>query len=162
MLMPEAEKPLKVLRYLEDFKVGNVTETEEITVTHDMIVSFAKEYDPQPMHLDEVEARDTLFGGLVGSGWQTLLLTLRLVLEARLLGDTPMIGAEFANTRFHAPMRPNDVLKVTAEVIGIRRLKSRQDRGLLDVKVTTKNLSDTVLVTQTWSLVLPCRSQASA
>lgn len=149
-------------RYLEDFKVGELTETDEFPVTRDMIVSFAQQYDPQPMHVDEVAARATVFGELVGSGWQTLLITMRLVLNARLLGGSPIVAAEFPGVRFHAPMRPGDVLRASAQVVAIRPSKSRPDRGLLDVKVTTKTATGATLVTQTWSLVLPSRSAAAA
>jgi acyl dehydratase len=148
-------------RYLEDFTVGDVTETSEFTITRDMVLSFAEQYDPQPMHLDEASARDTLFGQLVGSGWQTLAVTMRLLVDARLLGGTPIVGAEFKDMRFHAPMCPGDTLQASAEVIAIRPSKSRPDRGFMDMKVTTKNSAGTTLVTQSWSLVVPSRSAVS-
>jgi len=148
-------------RYLEDFKVGDVTQTGEFTMTRDMVLSFAEQYDPQPMHLDEASARDTLFGRLVGSGWQTLAVTMRLLVDARLLGGTPIVGAEFKDMRFHAPMCPGDTLRASAEVIAIRPSKSRPDRGFMDMKVTTKNSAGTTLVTQSWSLVVPSRSAVS-
>lgn len=93
-------------RYLEDFKVGDLTETSGFAVTRDMILSFAEQYDPQPMHLDETAARDTVFGELVGSGWQTLAVTMRLLLDARLLGGTPIVGAELRDIRFMPPCVP--------------------------------------------------------
>lgn len=149
-------------RYLEDFKVGDLTETDEFTVTRDLIRSFAEQYDPQPMHLNEAAARSTVFGELVGSGWQTLAVTMRLLVDARLLGGTPIVGAEFKDMRFHAPMRPGDTLRASAEVMAIRPSKSRPDRGFMDVKVTTKNAAGVTLVTQSWSLVMPSRATASA
>lgn len=149
-------------RYLEDFQVGELTETAEFTVTRDMIVSFAEQYDPQPMHLDDNAAKDTVFGELVGSGWQTLAVTMRLLVDARLLGGTPIVGAEFKEMRFHAPMRPGDALRANAEIMAIRLSRSRPDRGFMDVKVTTKNSAGAMLVTQHWSLVVPARASASA
>lgn len=148
-------------RYLEDFQVGDVTETEAFTVTRDMILSFAKQYDPQPMHLDETAAKNTVFGELVGSGWQTLAVTMRLLVDARLLGGTPIVGAEFKDMRFHGPMRPGDTLRASAEVMAIRPSKSRPDRGFMDMKVTTRNAAGETLVTQSWSLVVPARSATS-
>lgn len=146
-------------RYLEDFKVGDLTETREFTLTREMIVSFAEQYDPQPMHLDDVSAKNTVFGELVGSGWQTLAVTMRLLVDARLLGSTPIVGAEFKDMRFHAPMKPGDSLRASAEVLAIRPSKSRPDRGFMDMKVTTMNSAGATLVTQTWSLVMPCRGE---
>lgn len=145
-------------RYLEDFKVGETVETDEFTITREMILNFAKQYDPQPMHLDEHAARSTVFGELVGSGWQTLAVTMRLLVDAQLLGGIPIVAAEFGGLRFHAPMRPGDTLHARAEVVAIRPSKSRPSRGFLDVQVITKNADGQTLVTQTWSLVVPSRS----
>ena len=149
-------------RYLEDFKVGDRVETDTFTVTRDLIRAFAEQYDPQPMHLDEAAARGTVFGELVGSGWQTLAVTMRLLVDARLLGGTPIVGAEFKDMRFHAPMRPGDALRASAEVMAIRPSRSRPDRGFIDVKVTTRNALGATLVTQSWSLVVPSRSAVPA
>ena len=151
---PQTETP----RRLEDFKIGDVIETASVTVTREMMVAFAREYDPQPMHLDEAAARQTVFGELVGSGWQTLALTMRLLVDARLLGSTPIVGAQFRETRFHAPVRPGDALRVKAEVTGLRASRSRPERGFLDVIVTTLKTDGAPLVTQHWSLVLPTRA----
>lgn len=150
----QSDKP----SYLEDFQVGDRTETGEFTVSRDMIVSFAEQYDPQPMHLDDNAAKGTVFGELVGSGWQTLAVTMRLLVDAQLLGGTPIVGAEFKETRFHAPMRPGDALRASAEVLAIRPSKSRPDRGFMDLMVTTRNAAGTLLLTQQWSLVVPTRA----
>lgn len=148
--------------YLEDFAVGDRIDSGECTVTLDMIRSFAELYDPQPMHLDEEAARGTIFGTLVGSGWQTLALTMRLLVDARLLGSTPIVGAEFKELRFHAPMRPGDSLRASAEVKAVRPSKSKPDRGFIDFEVTTRTGDGAPLVTQHWSLVLPARAAAAS
>lgn len=147
-------------RYLEDFAVGDRIETSEMTITREMIRSFAELYDPQPMHLDETAARDSIFGELIGSGWQTLAVTMRLLVDARLLGSTPIVGAEFKETRFHAPVRPDDTVRAIAEVLAIRVSKSRPERGFLDLRVTTRTTAGVTLVTQNWSLVVPSRATA--
>ncbi|MCA0200183.1 MAG: MaoC family dehydratase [Proteobacteria bacterium] len=157
--MPQADV---APRYLEDFAVGDVTKTGDLTVTAEMVRNFAELYDPQPMHLDEDAARASVFGDLVGSGWQTLAVTMRLLVDARLLGGTPIVGAEFKETRFHAPMKPGDTLRVTAEVLAVRSSKSRPDRGFMDMKVTTRTREGTALVTQQWTLVLPTRAGLAA
>ncbi|MGE3477819.1 MAG: MaoC family dehydratase [Rhodospirillaceae bacterium] len=126
-------------RYLEDFAVGDRAETGRTIVTREMIEAFAELYDPQPMHLDETAAQGTVFGRLIGSGWQTLALTMRLMVDARFLGSTPIVGAEFKEMRFHAPMLPGDTLQANAEILAVRPSKSRPDRGFMDVRVTTKN-----------------------
>lgn len=157
---PAPENP-HTPRYLEDFKVGDVLQTASLPVTREMIIDFARQYDPQPMHLDEEAARHTMFGALVGSGWQTLLVTMKLLLEAPLLGGTPMIAAEFKDVKFLTPMHPDDVLSACAEITGLQASKSRPDRGFMDVKVTTKNADGVALVTQNFRLLLPTRASRS-
>ena len=161
MLVPMTKPKTGVLRYLEDFKVGELIETEEFSLTRDMIVSFAEQYDPQDMHIDEELAKNTIFGELVGSGWQTLLITLKLILNSKRFGDTPLIGAGFKDVRFHHPMYPGNSLKVCAEIMDIRPSKNKADRGLMDVFVTTKTTSGTVLITQTWTLALPTKASVT-
>lgn len=145
------------LRYLEDFKIGDRIESGKFTVTRELIRTFARQYDPQPMHLDEAAARESVFGELVGSGWQTLAVTMRLLVDARLLGGTPIVGAEFKDMRFHAPVHPGDTLQASAEVVGIRPSTSRRDRGFMDMVVTTQTTAGVKLVTQSWRLVVPMR-----
>lgn len=151
---------IKVPKYLEDFSIGDVTKTGVITITKDMIVDFARQYDPQPMHLDDSAAKNTVFGGLVGSGWQTLAMTMRLVVDAGLLGSTPIVGAEFKETKFHAPLRPGDTIHVKTEIMDIHRSKSRPDIGFLDVKAMTLAEKDRLLITQIWRLVVPTRPKS--
>lgn len=145
------------VRYLEDFQIGDTTETGKCMVTREMLLKFAEQYDPQPMHLDENAARESVFGELVGSGWLTLALTMRLLVDARMLGSTPIVGVEFKDVRFITPLRPDDTLQVSAEVITIRHSKSRNDRGFIELTVTTKNSEGSAIVTQQWRLVVPCR-----
>ncbi len=109
------------------------------------------------MHLDEMAAQESFFGALVGSGWQTLALTMRLLVDARPLGGTPLVGAELREIRFHAPLHPGDRLRASSEILAIRPARSRTDRGFLDVKVTTRNAVGDLLVTQICTLVVPTR-----
>src|SRR5476649_2035849 len=81
-------------RYFEDVAVGERTRTGSYTFERNSIVEFARLYDPQPMHLDEEAAKASFFGRLVASGWQTLGVTMRLMVEAKPLGTTPLIGLQ--------------------------------------------------------------------
>ncbi len=87
---------------------------------------------------------------------------MRLLVDARLLGSTPIVGAEFKETRFHAPMKPGDTLRAHAEVLAVRSSKSRPDRGFMDMKVTTRTSAGTALVTQQWTLRVPTRAGLAA
>lgn len=147
--------------YLEDFAVGRRIGTGKFNVTRDLIHSFAELYDPQPMHLDDEAAKASIFGELTGSGWQTLAITMRLMVDAKLLGGAPIVGAEFKETRFHRPVKPGDTLSAEAEVLAVKPSRSRPDRGFLDLRVTTSNQDGTQVLTQHWSLVVPTRHAVS-
>lgn len=157
MQTSDGEQMLTAQRYLEDFQVGDRINSGSLEVTAASIRAFAELYDPQPMHIDAEAARHTVFGELVGSGWQTLAITMRLLVDAQLLGGDPIVGAEFANVRFHRPMRPGDRLRATAEVLGTRSSRSRGDRGFMDLRVITANQDNETVLTQTWTLVVPTR-----
>lgn len=144
-------------RYFEDVEVGYETATEQIEVTRKLICDFAEVYDPQPMHLDEDAASFSVFGGLVASGWQTLAITMRLVVDSQVFGTTPIIGAELAQVRFHRPVRPSNSLKETIKVTGKRRIQNRTDRAFIELHVTTTNQDGETVVAQIWTLVIPTR-----
>ena len=102
-----------VMQYFEDFSVGQKFASGRLTVDAAAIKSFAQEYDPQPFHLDETAARESLFGGLAASGWHTAALTMRLIVgsEFRPAGGILGFGGEVAWLR---PVRPGDELRVDA------------------------------------------------
>jgi len=142
--------------YLEDLSVGQRFTTGTLTVTETEIKAFAGRYDPQPFHLDDAAARETLFGGLAASGWHTAAMTMRLLVE----GGAPLAwgiiggGGEIAWPR---PTRPGDVLHVEGEVMEITPSKSKPDRGMIVMKSETRNQNgDTVQVTS-MKLVVPRR-----
>lgn len=154
-------EPTGSAKYLEDFTVGQRVTTGQFNVTRELARSFAELYDPQPMHLDDEAAKSSMFGELIGSGWQTLAITMRLLVDAKLLGGTPIVGAEFKELRFHRPMKPGDTLSAAAEVLAVKPSRSRTDRGFLDLRVTTSNQEGAQVLTQTWSLVVPTRPPVS-
>jgi acyl dehydratase len=156
-----ASEPTGSAKYLEDFVVGQHITTGQFNVTRDLVRSFAELYDPQPMHLDDEAAKSSMFGELIGSGWQTLAITMRLLVDAKLLGGTPIVGAEFKELRFHRPMKPGDTLSAVAEVLAVKPSRSRPERGFLDFLVTTSNQEGAGVLTQTWSLVVPTRPVVS-
>ena len=123
--------------YLEDVKVGDkwVSRTESISEAE--IKDFAKDYDPQPYHLDNERAKDTFFGTLVASGWQTAGVTMRLMVETIPIA-TGLIGAG-AQISWPVPTYPGDTLHVEAEVIEIKESKSKPDRGMVIVQIDTFN-----------------------
>ena len=142
--------------FLDDLAVGQrfVSGTRRIE-TQD-IKAFAKAFDPQPFHLDEAAAADSLFGGLAASGWHTAAMTMRLLVEggAPLAGGLIGAGAEVAWPR---PTRPGDLLTVTSEVLEIRPSRSRPDRGMVTLRSETRNQDDEIVQTLVAKLVVPRR-----
>lgn len=89
-------------RYLEDFAVGQTFGSGRLRIDEERIKSFAVEFDPQPFHLDEAAARDTLFHGLAASGWHTAAVTMRLLVESELKPAGGVVGAGFDEFRASA------------------------------------------------------------
>ena len=130
------------LRYLEDFEIGQTFSSGRFRIDADRIKSFAAEFDPQPFHLDEKAATDSIFGGLAASGWHTAAITMKLMVESDLKIAGGIVGTSFEELRWSRPVRPGDVLYVVSEVLEIRALKSRPNQGVIKVRNTTLNQSD--------------------
>ena len=151
--MNETIKPV----YFEDLAVGQVFTTGAIELTADSIVAFATQYDPQPMHLSDEGAAETVFGSLVASGWQMTALTMRLMVDARPLGSTPLIGAEIQNIKFAQPARPGMMLTAVATITEMLP-GSNPARGFVVMDGTTHDQhSGDVVLTQTWRMLVPKR-----
>lgn len=120
-------------RFLDDFAVGEKFTTGEAEITEAMILAFARDYDPQPMHLDPVAAKESIYGGLIASGFQTLALGFRLIWDTGVYAGSSMGSPGFDETRWLKPVRAGDRLRVEAEVIGIIPSRSKPDRGIIRV-----------------------------
>lgn len=114
--------------YFEDFTVGQKFTTPTSTLTEDEIIDFAGKYDPQPFHVDREAARNSLYGGLIASGFQTMGLCFRLFYQEGLLSNN--LGSPgIDNIRWLAPVRAMDTLKTEVEVLDIQPSTSKNDRG---------------------------------
>lgn len=123
--------------YFEDLQVGETAEFGRYEVTKTGIVSFAEQFDPQPFHLDEDAARESMFGGLVASGWHTAAMTMRLLVD-NYLSESRALGAiGIDDLRFPNPVRPGNVLAVETEIVDTEPWDD--DRGLVHTAVTTRN-----------------------
>jgi acyl dehydratase len=144
-------------RFFEDIAVGDRTRTGSITLTRQSIIEFARLYDPQPMHMDEQAAKAGFFGALVASGWQTLGVTMRLMVEAKPFGATPLIGVEIDEIRFKRPVLPGDTLNAELEIIEKRLSKTWPDRGFLRGRTTTFNQKGAEVSSQLWTMLVPTK-----
>jgi acyl dehydratase len=126
-------------RYLEDFAVGQTFGSRRLRVDKKQITAFATEFDPQPFHLDEEVARDTIFRGLVASGCHTAALTMRLLVESEFNPAGGIVAAGVDELRWPLPVRPGDELQVESEVLEVRPSQLRRSRGMIKVRTTTLN-----------------------
>lgn len=115
--------------YFEDMPVGFSFETESATLTREAIVGFAKDWDPQPFHLDEKAAEQSHFGTLIASGWHTLLTAFNLAMQAGVWDESSMGASGMDEVRWLQPARPGDEIHVAAEVIEATRSASRPTFG---------------------------------
>lgn len=145
--------------YFDDLSVGQRFQSGSTTLDAAAIKDFAATYDPQPFHLDEDAARDTLFGGLAASGWQTAALTMRLLVESvPLAGGIIGAGNDISWPR---PTRPGDVLTMVSEVMEVAPSASRPDRGRIVVRSETRNQNGEVVQVLTARLIVPRSAQMS-
>jgi acyl dehydratase len=105
---------------LNDFELGQTFGSGHLLVDADAIKRFAAEFDPQPFHLDEQAARDSMFRGLAASGWHTTALTMRLLVDSEFKPAGGVIGASFDELRWPQPVRPGDELRVETEVLEVK------------------------------------------
>jgi acyl dehydratase len=142
-------------RYLEDFAVGQIFGSGRVQAEKERIKTFAAEFDPQPFHLDEEAARDTIFRGLAASGWHTAALTMRLLVESEFNPAGGIVGAGFDELRWPLPVRPGDELHVESEVLEVQPSKSRPKQGLVKLRTTTLNQNDEAVQVVVANLIVP-------
>jgi acyl dehydratase len=104
------------MKYFEDVKVGDVMRFGRYAVTREEIVEYARQFDPQPFHLDEEAARQSLFGGLIASGWHTGAMFIRMVVEHMTPEHATTGAMGFDDLKWLKPVRPGDVLSVESEI----------------------------------------------
>jgi acyl dehydratase len=134
------------LLYLEDLSVGMKFHAGPVTISEADIIAFAREFDPQPFHMDPNAAKDTIFKGLAASGWHTMGLTMRMLVD----GGAPLacgiigFGGEIS---WPKPTRPGDDLSVETEVIDLTPSRSKPNQGVVTLRSATKNqYGETVLI----------------
>jgi acyl dehydratase len=142
-------------RYLEDFAVGQIFRTGRKCVEKGEIFTFAKEFDPQPFHLDEQAARRSPFAGLAASGWHTAAMTMRLLVDSEFQPAGGILGVGFDELSWPRAVRPGDALHVHSQVLDVRPSKSRADRGMIRVRNTTFNQNGEPVQVFTANLLVP-------
>jgi len=127
------------LRYFEDYALGTTYDCGSVSIDQAGIIAFAKEFDPQPFHVDPAAAAAGPFGGLIASGWHTAVLVMRLLVEQYLSEEASLGSAGLDELRWPHPVRPGDTLRARATVTESRRSLSKPDRGIIKTLVEAVN-----------------------
>lgn len=143
-----------MMLYFEDFKPGPFGTFGPLHVSREDLIAFAREYDPQPMHVDEEAAKHSMLKGLAGSGWHMCALTMRMMADGYILRSACLGAPGVDEVRWTAPLRPDDDLTLIAEVAGTRESKSRPDIGFVTMKHDLRNAADVSLMTLTTPIMM--------
>jgi acyl dehydratase len=145
-------------RYLDDYRVGERNRGVEVSVSADDIIAFARQFDPQPFHLDPEAAKTSLFGGHVASGWHMTALAMRLIVDGDLKPAGGVIGRGVDELRWPNPLRPGDRVHIRGQVLEIIPSASKPDRGTLRVRMELVNHNGQVVMSFIAILVVPRRA----
>ena len=148
------------MKYFEDYVVGDYVQGGSYMVTKDEIVAFAREYDPQPFHIDEEAAKASVFGGLTASGFHTVAI------QGKLIHALPDKGAVIAGlgwdeVRFANPVHVGDTLTLHLVCIETRPSTSKPDRGVVRSSITLRNQRGEDVLTSIHSILVKRRDTAS-
>jgi acyl dehydratase len=143
--------------YFDDLPVGYSFETESRTLSEDDILAFARQWDPQYFHIDPEAAKASPFGGLIASGFHTMLTAFALILEADIWTEASMGSPGMETLRWIRPVRPGDTLRVEVEVTSSTASKSRSDRGRTGFQHRVLNQNDEVVMSYHSVIILARR-----
>ena len=140
-------------RYFEDLKAGDRFKSATYKVGEEQIISFAREFDPQPFHLDAAVARQTMFETFIASGWHTAAITMRLFVQTLNFAEGA-IGLGVDELRWPNAVRPGDVLEVETEIVDLRLSRSRPTHGIVGLRNVTTNQRGEIVQTMTASALV--------
>lgn len=145
-------------RFFEDYIPGSTHEFGQVEVTDEEVLAFARKYDPQYFHTDPVKARDSMFGGLIASGFHTAAMVMRLLVDHYLSQVAGMGSPGLDELRWLKPVRPGDQLRIRITIAQANRSRSKPDRGLVTSPVEVLNQKSEVVMTFTVMVFVKCRS----
>ena len=134
------------MRWFEDFEVGSTVEVGPVTVSEEEILAFAKQFDPQPFHVDPEAAKESPFGGLIASGWHTTALYMGMFVRGVLLDSASLGSPGIEELRWTAPVRPGDTLRGRSRVLEARPSEKNPNRGTIYSEHEVLNQDDVVVM----------------
>lgn len=145
-------------RFFEDFRPGDVVEFGDYLVTEEEILEFARRYDPQPFHVDVQAASESIFGGLIASGWMTGGIMMRLLVDHFIAPASSMGSPGVDAVRWPKPVRAGDRLRVRLTIVETKRSQSKPDRGIVSVQQEMINQHGDIVMTLRGMSLARCRS----
>ncbi len=137
------------MRYFEDFYPGEQIELGSRQLTELEIIDFARQFDPQPFHVNHQAGQKSLFGGLVASGWHTAAIYMRLSVD-NLLSQTDSLGSPgLEELRWPKPVYPGDTLSARMTVLECKESKSRPNMGIIRFSSEVSNQHGVVVMSLT-------------
>lgn len=146
-------------RYFEDYVSGSVHEFGSIAVEQNEVIAFGQRFDPQVFHTDPELAKDTIFGGLIASGWHTSGLMMRLFADHYLSKVASPGSPGIDELRWHIPVRPGDELSVGVTVLDTKRSRSKPDRGIVQSLIEVMNQNREVVMSMKAINLFLCRKE---
>ena len=143
--------------FLEDFIVGQKYILDPVAISREEIFSFAAEYDPQPLHVDEAFAAESIFHGIIASGYHTLCVIWKQFIKLNLFSTEIVGGVGFDYLRWTAPVYPGDRLFTDVEIIEVIPIQGKK-QGILVTRFETRNESGKLVFTMLVRQILKCRS----
>jgi acyl dehydratase len=134
-------------RFFEDYPVGEIAEFGDYLITEAEVLSFAAQYDPQPFHLDQAAGADSIYGGLIASGWMTASVAMRMMVDHYISPRSSMGSPGIDELRWLRPVRPGDRLRLRVSVVDARASQSKPDRGMVQFLEEVVNQEGTTVMT---------------
>lgn len=122
------------LIYFEDVQVGETHRFGRYEVTREEIIEYARQFDPQPFHMDEAAAKASMFGGLIASGWHTGAMFIRMINDHAIPGAATTGAVGFDDLKWLKPVRPGDVLSVETRVVEKTESRRRPEIGVVKIE----------------------------
>ncbi len=144
-------------RYFEDYVPGEVHEFGSIVAEEAEMIDFARRFDPQPFHTDPVAAKQTIFGGLIASGWYTAGLMMRLYADHYLSHVASLGSPGVDEVRWLKPVRPGDTVVLRVKISRTKRSRSKPDRGIVHSHIEVLNQNGETVMTMKATNLLGCR-----
>ena len=163
-MTPESREPVSssatsdndvTVHFLDDLVPGQrFAGGTPIRIDADRAAAFAAEFDPQPFHLDENAAANSIFGGIAASGWHTAAGTMRLLVDGEFTPAGGVVGAGFEELASPRPVRPGDELRVEVEVLQVRPSNTRPEQGMAKIRTVTLNQHDEIVQRSVGNIVV--------